>query len=86
MTTTRAWLPGAWGLGGVLIAWELLARLVFADNRAVPPPSGILSQLGADGVAFYWPNTVTTVREAATGWLYGNAIAIGLAPQRDCGL
>jgi ABC-type nitrate/sulfonate/bicarbonate transport system permease component len=70
------WLPGTLGLVGLLMVWELLAHTVFSDSRAVPAPTAILRQLGRDGLAFYWPNTVTTVREAATGWLYGNVIAI----------
>jgi ABC-type nitrate/sulfonate/bicarbonate transport system permease component len=76
---TAAWLPGALGLAAVLVAWELAGRTVFADSRAVPPPTAIVAQLVKDGLAFYWPNIVTTLREAATGWLYGNVIAIALA-------
>jgi ABC-type nitrate/sulfonate/bicarbonate transport system permease component len=76
---TAVWLPGALGLAAVLVAWELAGRTVFADSRVVPPPTAIVAQLFKDGLAFYWPNIVTTLREAATGWLYGNVIAIALA-------
>ncbi|WP_433828694.1 ABC transporter permease [Actinoplanes sp. CA-015351] len=72
-------LKGAAGLLGLLAVWELLGRTVFADSRAVPPPTAILAQLGTDGFGFYWPNAEATLREAGLGWLWGNAIAIVLA-------
>ena len=73
------WLFGACGLLALVVIWEVLGRTVFADSRAVPPPSAILAQLGRDGFAFYWPNIRTTLREAGLGWLWGNAIAVVLA-------
>jgi ABC-type nitrate/sulfonate/bicarbonate transport system permease component len=79
LSRKAAWLPGTLGLVALLVAWEVVARSVFSESRAVPPPTAILAKLGTDGFAFYWPNTLTTVREAAAGWLYGNAIAITLA-------
>jgi ABC-type nitrate/sulfonate/bicarbonate transport system permease component len=54
-------------------------RTLFAQSRTVPPPTAIISHMIDDGLAFYWPNIVTTLREASVGWLYGNAIAITLA-------
>lgn len=74
-----AWLPGTLGLAALLIAWEALGRTALRASRVVPPPTAILGQLGTDGLDFYWPNTVTTLREAAAGWLYGNVIAVVLA-------
>jgi ABC-type nitrate/sulfonate/bicarbonate transport system permease component len=79
LSRKATWLPGTIGLVALLVMWEVVARSVFSESRAVPPPTAILAKLGTDGVAFYWPNTLTTVREAAAGWLYGNAIAIALA-------
>jgi len=70
---------GAIGILALLVIWEVLGRTVFADSRAVPPPTAILSQLRTDGLAFYWPNIRTTLREAGEGWLWGNGIAIVLA-------
>ncbi|MFI5891002.1 ABC transporter permease [Actinoplanes sp. NPDC051513] len=72
-------LHGVAGVVVLLIVWEILGRTVFADSRAVPPPSAIVRQMGHDGGSFYWPNIATTVREAGQGWLWGNAIAITLA-------
>jgi ABC-type nitrate/sulfonate/bicarbonate transport system permease component len=76
---SRGWLPGAAGIVVVVGAWEALGRTVFADTRAVPPPSAIVSQLVDDGLGFYLPNVATTLREASLGWLVGNVIAIVLA-------
>ena len=74
-----SWLYGAVGLVVVLVVWEILGRTVFADSRAVPPPTAIVHQLYVDGFTFYWPNIVTTLREAGKGWLWGNLIAVVLA-------
>ena len=52
---------------------------IFAESRAIPPPTAILSQMAEDGWAFYGPNIETTAREAFWGWVYGNTIAIFLA-------
>jgi len=70
---------GAIGILALLVIWEILGRTVFADSRAVPPPTAIVQQLAQDGFAFYWPNVRTTLREAGEGWLWGNAIAVALA-------
>jgi ABC-type nitrate/sulfonate/bicarbonate transport system permease component len=70
---------GALGLAALLVAWEVLGRTVFAASRAVPPPTAILSHLADDGFRFYWSNSLTTLREAGAGWLYGNAVAVTLA-------
>jgi len=69
---------GAIGILALLVIWEILGRTVFADSRAVPPPTAIVQQLARDGFAFYWPNVRTTLREAGEGWLWGNAIAVAL--------
>jgi ABC-type nitrate/sulfonate/bicarbonate transport system permease component len=74
-----AWVFGVAGLVVLLVVWEILGRTVFADSRAVPPPTAILKQIVDDGWGFYWPNIETTLREAGKGWLWGNLIAIVLA-------
>ncbi|KUL24514.1 ABC transporter permease [Actinoplanes awajinensis] len=79
MRKSPQWVFGAGGLFTLLVIWEVVGRTVFADSRAVPPPTAILGQLFADGFGFYWPNVETTLREAGMGWLWGNAIAIVLA-------
>ena len=74
-----SWVFGVAGLVVLVVVWEILGRTVFADSRAVPPPTAILAQIGDDGFAFYGPNIETTLREAGKGWLWGNLIAIVLA-------
>lgn len=74
-----SWVFSVAGLVVLLVVWEVLGRTVFADSRAVPPPTAILAQIGDDGFAFYGPNIATTLREAGKGWLWGNVIAIVLA-------
>jgi len=66
---------GAIGILALLVIWEVLGRTVFAGSRAVPPPTAILTQLRTDGLAFYWPNIRTTLREAGEGWLWGNVFS-----------
>jgi ABC-type nitrate/sulfonate/bicarbonate transport system permease component len=73
------WLYGTIGLLTLVVIWEILGRTVFADSRAVPPPTKILSQFGHDGWSFYWPNITATLRSAGWGWLFGNAIGIAFA-------
>jgi ABC-type nitrate/sulfonate/bicarbonate transport system permease component len=59
--------------------WQVLGETAFSKAGTIPPPTEIVSQMRADGFAFYWNNTVTTFSAAAQGWLYGNALAIFLA-------
>ena len=73
------WVPGAVGIGGLLILWQILGMTVFKHSGVVPPPTKILSSMGDDGWKFYGPNIKTTVREAGVGWLWGNSLAIIMA-------
>jgi ABC-type nitrate/sulfonate/bicarbonate transport system permease component len=75
----RRWLPGAIGVLIVLGVWETIGRTVFGGTGVVPPPTVILRRMGQDGLRFYTPNALTTLREAGLGWLIGNVIAIVLA-------
>ncbi|MET0426375.1 MAG: ABC transporter permease subunit [Actinoplanes sp.] len=79
MTRVPRWFFGAVGLVALLAGWEVLGRTVFADSRAVPPPTAILAQMADDGFSFYWPNIKQTLSAASQGWLWGNTIAIVLA-------
>lgn len=72
-------MRGAIGLAALLAVWEVLGRTVFAASHTVPPPTAILSHMADDGLEFYWNNSLTTLREAGIGWLYGNAVAVALA-------
>jgi ABC-type nitrate/sulfonate/bicarbonate transport system permease component len=65
---------------GVLVAiWELVAYTIFGHNHLVPPLQDVVITVFHDPSFAMWPNVVTTVKEAATGFLCGNIVAIGLA-------
>jgi len=70
----RSWLPLAGGLVALLALWWLAAGLLRAQ-RVVPTPLAVLGQLIADR-ASYVANGATTLREAAVGFLVGNAAAV----------
>jgi ABC-type nitrate/sulfonate/bicarbonate transport system permease component len=75
----RAWVASAIGIVAVVALWQLLGATIFHHSRAVPTPTAILRQMNKDGIGFYWTNALTTVGAAAKGWLWGNALAVGLA-------
>jgi ABC-type nitrate/sulfonate/bicarbonate transport system permease component len=76
---SSSWLRPAAGLVGLLAIWEVLAYTLFAGTRLVPPPQEVLVTVFHDPGFEMWPNVVTTVGEAATGFLWGNVVAIALA-------
>ncbi len=63
---------------GLIVVWEILALTVFAGRHTVPTPVGVVRQMWTDH-ALYGTNSVTTLREATLGYLWGNALALGLA-------
>jgi ABC-type nitrate/sulfonate/bicarbonate transport system permease component len=67
------------GLLAVLGVWQFLGVAVFDDTGIVPPPTAIVSEMRTDGWDFYCANAATTVREALTGWAWGNALAVAVA-------
>jgi ABC-type nitrate/sulfonate/bicarbonate transport system permease component len=69
---------GVVGIVGTVLLWELLARTVFASSHILPTPFDVARQM-SDDRSFYVPHLKTTLREAAIGYFWGNAIAIGLA-------
>jgi len=73
------WAGGVIGIVGLLVVWQVAGMTIFHKSDLVPPPTEIIQKMVSDGWAFYWPNIVTTMREAALGWLWGNLLAIGLA-------
>ncbi|MFT3851647.1 MAG: ABC transporter permease subunit [Ilumatobacteraceae bacterium] len=62
----------------VIAAWELLARTVLDGQHVLAPPSGIVRAI-VDNWTLYRRAVVTTLGEAARGFLWGNAAAIVLA-------
>ncbi|CEA07010.1 Binding-protein-dependent transport system inner membrane component [Arthrobacter saudimassiliensis] len=81
------WTVGAAGAVGVLALWWIGAatflRAVGAPPDggpgAIPTPWAVLRQLAADGWGFYQRNASVTLAEAGAGYLWGNALALGLA-------
>lgn len=74
------WLPGALGMIGLLVAWQLICTIFLNDpNASIPAPTAIVSQIQKDGLEFYWDNLTTTASAAFWGWLWGNCLAIVMA-------
>jgi sulfonate transport system permease protein len=59
----------------VLFFWELASRTFLAGSYALPAPTQIAARAISD-FEFVWPNLVTTARESALGWFWGNFIAV----------
>ncbi len=75
-------LSGTWaqGLGGtavLVVVWQLMTSVVFPGRHVVPAPSLVLTTMLDDHL--YFSNLVTTLWEAARGWVTGNGAAIVLA-------
>ncbi|MET0145856.1 MAG: ABC transporter permease subunit [Ilumatobacteraceae bacterium] len=65
------------GILVVVVAWELLARTLFAGTNLIAPPSGILDAT-IDNWSLYLRAARTTLWAAARGFLWGNLVAIAL--------
>lgn len=72
------WAGGVIGIIGVLLIWQLLGALNVADG-SIPTATKVFSHMTDDGWSFYWANIKVTMSEAIGGYLWGNALAIGLA-------
>ncbi len=68
---------GAVGVLSILLLWALFAHLL-AGRHILPSPTQVAGQMW-DDKAFYWPNILVTLREAAKGYLVGNTLAIAVA-------
>lgn len=74
-----SWVRPASGTAGLLAVWELLAYTVFGSNHLLPPPQEVVVTVFHDPGFEMWPNVVSTLNEAAIGFIWGNALAIVLA-------
>ena len=87
MPVTRGlpgWATGLIGAAAVVLLWWLSALTVFQNTGsvpggAIPTPAEVVASFVADGVGFYWPHVVMTLREAGVGFLWGNGLALLLA-------
>ena len=81
--TFPSWAIGTLGLVAMVAVWWLLAVTVFApdggDYTPVPTPWAVLQAIGDAGLDFYWTNFSVTLREAATGYVWGNGLALALS-------
>ena len=75
-----AWVGGTVGFVILLAVWELLAVTVFHKaGSGVPTPTAVVSKFWSDfGAGLYGPGIRQTFKEAATGYLVANVLAIVL--------
>jgi ABC-type nitrate/sulfonate/bicarbonate transport system permease component len=75
-----AWVGGTIGSVILVIVWEILAITAFNKvGSGVPTPVSVASQLWADVTSgLYNKNLTQTMKEAATGFVDGNVLAIVL--------
>jgi ABC-type nitrate/sulfonate/bicarbonate transport system permease component len=76
---TPDWVFPAIGILALIVLWQIIGKTIYADSHTIPPPTDIIKQMRKDGWDFYWRNASATLTVAAKGWLYGNALAVGLA-------
>ncbi|MCA2205636.1 ABC transporter permease [Nocardia rosealba] len=69
---------GALGVTALIVCWWVLAAAGVAGGT-VPTPWQVLSTMWSDGWALYGPNFQVTAGGALRGFLWGNALAIGIA-------
>jgi len=72
------WLGSVVGIVALLVIWQLLAMYVFEGKHIMPTPIGVVRGLW-DNRTLLRENVGITFAEAAQGYVWGNALAIGLA-------
>jgi ABC-type nitrate/sulfonate/bicarbonate transport system permease component len=75
-----SWASGAIGVAVLVGVWEILALTVFDKvGSGVPTPTSVVSRFVSDwSSGLYGRNVGQTLKEAATGYLVANALAIVL--------
>jgi ABC-type nitrate/sulfonate/bicarbonate transport system permease component len=76
-----AWVGGTIGFFLLVVVWEALALTVFhKPGSGVPTPPSVVTKFWSDVTAgFYGPGIKQTAKEAFTGYLVANGLAIVLA-------
>jgi ABC-type nitrate/sulfonate/bicarbonate transport system permease component len=76
-----AWLGGTIGFAVLIIVWEVLAVTVFHKvGSGVPTPTSVVSKFWSDfHKGLYGVNLRQTMKEAATGYVVANVLAVVLA-------
>ena len=77
--TLPRWAQSALGIAAIVVLWQVVGSVFFSETQTLPAPTKILSAMADDGFSFYWRNASATLEAAGKGWLWGNALAIGLA-------
>ena len=79
-TGRPAWIGGAFGAALLLVLWEVLALTVFhKTGSGVPTPTSVVTKFWSDFRAgLYGKNIGKTMKEAATGYVVANVLAIVL--------
>jgi ABC-type nitrate/sulfonate/bicarbonate transport system permease component len=74
-------IGGLIGFALLVVLWEVLALTVFHEHGSgVPTPTSVVSKFWSDwGAGLYGRNIKQTAKEAATGYLVANVLAIVLA-------
>lgn len=75
------WLGGTIGTALLVVLWEILALTVFHQRGSgVPTPTSVVTRLWHDwGSGLYGRNVGETMKEAATGYVVANVLAIVVA-------
>jgi ABC-type nitrate/sulfonate/bicarbonate transport system permease component len=74
------WLSGLIGSVVLVVIWEILALTVYRKvGSGVPTPTSVVTQFWSDlKSGLYGANFIQTMKEAATGFVDGNVLAIVL--------
>lgn len=78
------WATSVLGAAALVAAWWLFSVAAFRPDPGttydpVPSPLAVLGQILEDGPSAYWSFFSVTIREAATGFAWGNGLALLLA-------
>jgi len=75
-----SWLSGLIGSVVLVVIWEILALTIYHKiGSGVPTPTSVVAQFWSDLKAgLYGANFIQTMKEAATGFVDGNVLAIVL--------
>ncbi len=76
-----SWAVGLIGGLALVALWWFVAAVVYGSvgpgqARPIPTPPEVVAQWVDDGLALYTRNFAVTLQEAATGFLWGNGIAL----------
>lgn len=67
------------GVAVLLVLWQMLPLVSLDAGGTIPGPIEIIAQVWRDGPDLYMTNARATIAAAATGYVWGNLFAIGLA-------